>query len=204
VIGVVRAVAAIVVSAVVAALVFLIMMQGTFRQGYTDLDFNHVLGTMIRGSAEERRGASDAFAIVGDTAGPTGLYATLAGAAVLMVVFSLLIAPRVRRHWTIQGLVLGAVTTRVVGLLFCAVADARLDTPTGLFGVDAGGVAPLAIVCSSLAFGLIAARCHSLMTDMGWWEEREEDVAAEIESIVELDPSLELPEERGEQRRVGA
>jgi hypothetical protein len=42
------------------------------------------------------------------------------------------------------------------------------------------------------------------MTDMGWWEEREEDVAAEIESLAELEPSLELPEERGEQRRVGA
>jgi hypothetical protein len=202
--AVVHAVAAIVVSAVVGAVVFLIMIQGSLRQGYTDLDFNHVLGTMIRGSAEEKRATGDALSVIGDTAGPTGLYATFAGAAVLMIVFALLIAPRVRRHWTIQGLVLGAVTALVVGLLFCSVADARLDTPTGLFGVDAGGITTVVIVCSSLGFGLVAARCHSLMTNAAWWEERKEDVAAEIESIVELDPSLELPEERGEQRRVGA
>jgi hypothetical protein len=203
VITVVRAVSAIVVSAVLAAVVFLIMMQGSFRQGYTDLDFNHVLGTMIRGSAEERS-TGDALSVIGDTAGPTGLYATFAGAAVLMLLFGLVIAPRVRRHWTIQGLVLGGVTALAVGLLFCGVADARLDTPTGLFGADTGGITAVVIVCSSFGFGLVGARCHSLMTGAAWWEEREEDVAAEIESIAELEPSLELPEEGGEHRRVGA
>ncbi len=71
-------------SAVVGAVVFLICIQGSFRQGYTDLDFNHVLGTMIRGYGRGEAGTSDALAVVGDTAGPTGLYATFAGAAVLM------------------------------------------------------------------------------------------------------------------------
>lgn len=200
----IRAVVAVVTGAVLGSFVFLIMIQGSFRQGYTDLDFNHVLGTMIRGTAEEKTGTSSAFGVVGDTAGPTGLYATLIGAGVLMVVFAVAVAPLVRRHWTIQGLALGAVTALVVGLVFCGVADARLDTPTGLFGAESGGITPLVIVLSSLGFGLMGARCHSLAMSASWWEEREEDVAAEIESIAELEPSLELPEEGGEHRRVGA
>ena len=148
--------------------VFLIMVQGSFRKGYTDLDFNHVLGTMIKGSAEEETGASEALGVVGDTAGPTGLYATLAGAVVLMLrSTALVITPLVRRHWAIQGLVLGAVTALVVGLVFCGVADARLDTPTGLFGVDAGGITPVVIVLCSLGFGLVGARCYSLDREPG-------------------------------------
>ena len=126
-------------------------MQGSFRQGYTDLDFNHVLGTMISGSAEEERTTGDALAVVGDTAGPTGLYATFAGAAVLMALFGLVIVPLVRRRWTIQGLVLGVVTALVVGFGFCGVADALLDTPTGLFGIDTGGMTAVVMVCARWA-----------------------------------------------------
>jgi hypothetical protein len=201
---VLRALVGIVLGAVVGAVVFLIMVQGSFRQGYTDLDFNHVLGTMIKGSAEEQRGTSEALGVVGDTAGPAGLYGTLIGAGVLMVVFAVAIAPFVRRHWVVQGLVLGVLTTLVVGVVFCAVADARLDTPTGIFGAESGGMTPLVITLSSLAFGLLGARCYSLAMTARWWEEREEDVEAEIESIAQLDPSLELPEEGPEHRRVGA
>ena len=135
---VVRLVVGVALGAVVGTVVFLIMIQGSFHQGYTDLDFNHVLGTMIKGTAEEATGVSEALGVVGDTAGPTGLYATLIGAGVLMLLHALVIHPLVRRHWTVQGLVLGAVTALVVGIGFCAVADARLDTPTGIFGVDAG------------------------------------------------------------------
>jgi hypothetical protein len=202
----VRWVAAIAVSAAVAALVFLVMIQGSFRQGYTDLDFNHVLGTMIRGSAEEVSGGEEALGIVGDTAGPAGLYATLVGAGVLLLVHALVIVPLVRRGWVVQGLVLGAVTALVVGIGFCAAADARLDTPTGLFGVDAGGFTAVVIVLCSLGFGLVAGRCFSLMASAEWWEPRE-DVDVSIEAVPRLEPadrSLELAEEGREQRRVGA
>ena len=202
-----RAALGVALSALVAALLFLIMIQGCFRQGYTDLDFNHVLGTMIKGSAEEETGASEAFGVIGDSAGPTGLYATLIGAGVLMLFHALVIHPLVRRHWTVQGLVLGAVTALVVGLVFCGVADARLDTPTGLFGVDAGGMTPLIIVCCSLGFGLVGARCYSLVVGRRWWEVHEEDVVAAIETVAALEPSepsLELAEQGPEHRRMGA
>ncbi len=204
---VVRLVVGVALGAVVGTVVFLIMIQGSFHQGYTDLDFNHVLGTMIKGTAEEATGVSEALGVVGDTAGPTGLYATLIGAGVLMLIHALVIHPLVRRHWTVQGLVLGAVTALVVGIGFCAVADARLDTPTGIFGVDAGGMTPLIIVLSSLGFGLAGARVHSLAVSGSWWEIREEDLAAEIERVAALEPSepsLELAEQGPEQGRVGA
>ena len=205
--AVARAALGVALSALVAAVTFLIMIQGSFRQGYTDLDFNHVLGTMIEGSAEEELGASEAFGVIGDSAGPTGLYATLIGAGVLMLLHALVIHPLVRRHWAIQGLVLGVVTSLVVGLVFCGVADARLDTPTGLFGVDAGGRTPLIIVCCSLGFGLAGARCYSLVVGERWWQEYEEDAVAAIESVAELEPaerSFELAEEGPEHRRMGA
>jgi hypothetical protein len=124
-----------------------------------------------------------------------------------MALHGLVITRLVRRSWPVQGLVLGVVTALVLGLVFCGVADARLDTPTGIFGADAGGITPLVIVLSSLGFGLIGARCYSLVTSASWWEAREEDVAATIDSIAELeepDRSLELPEDGPEERRVGA
>jgi hypothetical protein len=205
--AVARAALGVALSALLAAVTFLIMIEGSFRKGYTDLDFNHVLGTMIEGSAEEERGASEAFGVIGDSVGPTGLYATLIGAGVLMLLHALVIHPLVRRHWVIQGLVLGVVTSLVVGLVFCGVADARLDTPTGLFGVDAGGMTPLIIVCCSLGFGLVGARCYSLVVGERWWQEYEEDAVAAIESVAELEPaepSFELAEEGPEHRRMGA
>ncbi len=123
-----------------------------------------------------------------------------------MAFHGLVITRLVRRHWAIQGLVLGAVTALVVGLVFCGVADARLDTPTGLFGVDAGGFTAVVLILCSLGFGIAGARCYSLITSPSWYEEREEDYAAEIESAAELEPSqssLELAEEGPEQGRVG-
>jgi hypothetical protein len=182
-----RAAVAVGLSAVVATLLFLIMVQGSFRQGHTDLDFNHVLWTLVQGTAEEETGTTEAFGVVGDTAGPTGLYATLAAAAVLMALYGLVLSPLVRRPWPIKGLALGVVTFLVVGLIFCGVADARLDTPTGLFGIDSGGMTPVVLGVSSLAFGVVGARCYELVAGAPWWEPREEDLVAAIESVAELE-----------------
>jgi hypothetical protein len=194
------------VSAAAATVVFLIMIQGAFHEGFTELDYSHVLGTAIKGTAVDEATAG-ALGIVGDTAGPTGLYATFVAAVVLVAFHGLVVTRLVRRGWVVQGLALGAVVALVVGLVFCGYAGARLDTPIGLFGADAGGIAPVAIVISSLGFGLVAARCYGLMTSAGWWEVHTIDEAAVIESVSELEPadeSLELAEEGPEQRRVGA
>lgn len=185
--AVARAAVAVVLGAVVGTVLFLIMVQGSFRQGYTDLDFNHVLGTLVQGTAEEETGTTDAFGVIGDTAGPSGLYATLAGAAVLMALYALALSFLARRPWPIEGLALGVVTFLVVGLVVCGVADARLDTPTGLFGIDSGGMTPVVLGISALGFGLVGARCYDLVTGAAWWEPQVEDRAAAIESVAELE-----------------
>ena len=97
-----RMVAAPVISGSVGAIVFLVMIQGSFRKGYTDLDFNHVLGTLISGETAESGGTNEALGVVGDRVGPTGLLATVLGGIVLMAIHELVITRVVRRHWLIR------------------------------------------------------------------------------------------------------
>ena len=195
-----RFVVGVVLSAVVGTVVFLIMVQGSFRKGYTDLDFNHVVGTIVKGEAREVRSAGGALGIIGDTAGPSGLYSAAVGAIVLLTVYGL-VTRVVRRHWAIQGLGLGLVTFLVIGLVFAPIADARLNTPTGLFGVDAGGFTVVVLGLSALGFGLVAARCYDLIESADWWRPSEATLDDVLEAVgdVEQERSLELPEQGPEQ-----
>ena len=201
-----RFAAAAVVSGVVAGAIFLIMVQGSFRRGYTDLDFNHVLGTLVEGTAQETTSTREALGVIGDTVGQTGLLVTLGLAIALMVVHGLVIVRLARRHWLVQALPLAAFTFLMIGLVFCGVADAELDTPTGLFGVEAGGATPLVLGLSSLGFGVVGARCYSLIDDVRWWTPKEEGLEKALDTVRELETtpaSLELAEEGPEQRRMG-
>lgn len=183
-----RAVVAPIVSGAVGAIAFLIMIQGSFRKGYTDLDFNHVLGTLIEGDAREIDRATDALGVVGDTVGPTGLWATVVLGISVMAVHELVVTRLVRRHWTIQAIPLAVLTMLAVGLLFCGLASRRFDTPTGLFGVDAGGITPIVIVVSSAGFALVGARVHDLATRAAWWEERPDPLAqSALEEVAGID-----------------
>ena len=199
-----RFVVGVVVAAAMGTAVFLIMVQGSFRRGYTDLDFNHVLGTIVKGTAEETSGNQGALGVVGDTAGPTGLYAATLGAIVILTVYGL-VTRVVRGHWTIQGVGLGVVTFLVLGLVFAPIADARLDTPTGLFGVDAGGFTAVVLGVSALGFGLVAARCYDFILSPDWWRPRETTLDEMLEAVDEVEErSLELPEEGAEKGGVRA
>jgi hypothetical protein len=201
-----RFLAAAVIGGIVGGIVFLIMVQGAFRRGYTDLDFNHVLGTLVEGTASETTSTDEALGIIGDTVGKSGLYATCIAAVALMILHGLVITRLVRRHWLVQALPLAVVTFLVVGLLYCGLADSRLDTPTGLFGADAGGMTPLVLGLSSLGFAVVASRCYSLIEDAGWWVPKHESIETALEAVPDVDdspaPSLELAEEGPEQRRV--
>jgi hypothetical protein len=201
-----RFVAAVVIGGIVGAIIFLIMVQGSFRKGHTGLDFNHVLGTMVEGSAEEARSTDEALGVIGDTVGQTGLYVTCLAAIALMVVHGLVIVRLVRRPWYVQALPLAVLTFLVIGLVYCPLADSRLDTPTGLFGVDAGGRTPLVLGLSSLGFAAVAARCFSLVNDARWWAPKHEGLETALEAVPDVEPgtaSLELAEDGPEQRRVG-
>jgi hypothetical protein len=200
-----RLLCAAIVGGVVAGAVFLIMVQGSFRKGHTELDLNHVLGTAIKGTAQETS-SREALGVVGDTAGPVGLYGTFAAAAILLAVHGLVIAHRRGWPWYLRALPLWGLTVIVTGVVFPAYADARLDTPTGLFGTDAGGaLTPLVLILSSLGFALVGDRCFRLIDDPRWWEPKDEGIESALESLSgpAKAPSLELAEERPEERRMG-
>jgi len=182
-----RVVVAPVISGAVGAVVFLIMIQGSFREGRTTLDFNHVLGTMIAGETQEVGSTDSALGVIGDSVGPTGLWATIFSGIALMVVHEVAVTRVVRRHWLIQAVPLWVITSLAVGVLFTSLADARFDTPIGFFGVDAGGLTPLVIVLSSLGFAVIGARAHDLATTAAWWEKRPDPLAeANLEDVAGL------------------
>lgn len=184
-----RVVAAPVVSGAAAAIVFLVMIQGSLHKGHTSLDFNHVLGTLIHGKTREIGSTNDALGVVGDSVGPTGLWATILCGIGLMVIHELVITRLVPRHWLIQAVPLWLVTTLGVGVLFTALADARFDTPTGILAIDAGPRGPLVVVLCSLGFALVGARVHALATTAAWWEPRPDPLAdSRIEDVVGIEP----------------
>lgn len=201
-----RFVTAVAVGGVVAAVVFLIMVQGSMHKGYTTLDFNHVLGSMIQGTSSEVT-THRALGVVGDTAGPTGLYYSFLLGIGLLTFHGVVIAPLVRRHWVIQAIPLAIVVFLLVGLVYCPLADDRFPGTVGLFGVDAGDHGPLVLGLSSLGFALIGSRCFSLMTSPSWWRPRKVSMERALEeSVGEIEPvpaSLELAEDGPEQGRMG-
>ena len=190
----VRAAVAPVLSGAAGAIVFLIMIQGAFRQGYTTLDFNHVLGTLIQGQSVEVGTTDEALGVIGDSVGPTGLWATILCGIGLMVVHELVITRLVRRPWPIQAIPLSALTILAVGVLYTGLADARFDTPIGFFGTDAGDLTPLVIVLCSIGFAIIGARVHKLSTRASWWEPRPDPFAeARLEDVGPVVPRPERP-----------
>lgn len=198
-------VVAVVVAAAAGSAIFLIMIQGSLHKGFTDLDFGHTLGTAVKGTTLRDTEAREALGLVGDQAGPIGLYATLIGAAALLAVYGLVLR-RVHRHWVVTGLGLGVVTFLVLGLGFGPIADVRQDeSPTGLFGVETGGFTVVVLFLSALGFGVVAARCYDLIMSAEWWEPRtvEGDEVAAVTGVEE-DGSLELPEEGTEEGGVRA
>jgi hypothetical protein len=193
-----RAAAGVLMGGIVTGLVFLICVQGSFRQGITDFDFAHVLGTAIQGTAEERQGA-DALGIIGDTAGPTALYTTLIAGVCLLAVHALVVVRSVRARWFVQGLALAAVGFLAIGLIYVPYADANLDTPVGAWGSDWGAHTPLVLGLSILIASMVGARIYDLAVQATWWEQKSLQVDDQLAELTGVDESLELPEQGSEQ-----
>lgn len=192
-----RAAAGVLIGGCVFAIVFLICAQGSFRRGITDFEFAHVLGTAMQGTAKEETGAQ-ALGVIGDSAGPTALKATVVAGICLMAFHALVITRVVRRGWIVQGLVLGAVTFLALGVIYVPYADARLDTPIGAWGVDQGRMTPVVLAGSSLIAALVGARCYDLAERATWWRSEPVAVDEHIAGLTGGDESLELPEQGAE------
>ena len=202
-----RFVVGVVVAAAVGTATFLIMFQGSFHKGYTDLDFNHAVGTTVRGTTLRETEARAALGLLADPAARVGLYADLIAAAVLVTLYGFA-TRRVHRHWALGGLGLGVALFLLVGLVFAPIAGARQDeSPMGLFGVDAGGFTVVVLGLSALGFGLVAARCFDLILSPAWWTPPEPEAHVdEVAAITGVDEhaSLELPEQGPEEGGVRA
>ncbi|HMO00442.1 MAG TPA: hypothetical protein PKD59_13595 [Miltoncostaeaceae bacterium] len=193
-----RGVAGVLIGGVVTAAVFLICVQGSFHEGITDFDFSHVLGTAIEGTATEQTGAQ-ALGVIGDSAGPTALWTTIACGIVLLAFHGLVIVRLVRRGWVVQGLVLALVLFLAIGLIFVPYVDARLDTPIGPWGADQGGWTPVVFAGSSVIAALVGARCYDLAERASWWRPEPVAVDEQLAELTGVDESLELPEEGSEE-----
>jgi hypothetical protein len=193
-----RAVAGVLIGGVVFALVFLICVEGSFRRGITEFDYAHVLGTAMQGTAKEETGA-EALGVIGDSAGPSALEATLVAGICLLAFHALVIVRLVRRSWIIQGLALAAVAFLALGVIYVPYADANLDTPIGAWGSDQGGMTPVVLAGASLIAAIIAARCYDLAERASWWREEAVAVDEKIAELTGVDESLELPEQGTEQ-----
>ena len=185
-----RSVAGVLIGGVVTAIVFLICVQGSFRQGITDFDYAHVLGTAIEGTATEESGA-EALGVIGDSAGPTALWTTIIAGIVLFAFHALVVARLLRRrHWVVKGAALGIVGFLAIGVIYIPYVDAQLDTPVGAWGVDQGGMTPLVFLGSSLIACIVGARCYDLAERASWWEEEKVAVDEQLAEITGLDLSL--------------
>jgi hypothetical protein len=196
-----RAVAGVLIGGVVTAIVFLICAQGSFRQGITDFDYAHMLGTAIEGTATEESGA-EALGVIGDSAGPTALWTTIIAGIVLLAFHALVVARFVRRGWVIKGIALGIVAFIAIGVIYIPYVDARLDTPVGPWGVDQGGMTPLVFLGSSLIACIAGARCYDLAERASWWEEEKVAVDEQLAELTLVDESLELPEQGPKQGAI--
>jgi hypothetical protein len=196
--AVARGIAGVLIGGPIAAVVFLVCVQGSFHEGITNFDFSHVLGTAIEGNAMEKTGA-EALGVVGDSVGPTALWTTIACGVVLLAFHALVIVRLVRRSWVVQGLVLALVMFLAIGLIYVPYVDAKLDTPIGPWGADQGGWTPFVFAASSVIASLIGARCYDLAERPDWWQPKRVHVDEQLAELTGVDESLELPEQGSEE-----
>ena len=173
---------------VLGAGVWLVVVQQGREWDLTDVDFVRGVATIFGSDGVDRRAV-----------GSYGLYVTLAMGVILVAVHALAGTRLVRRGWWYQTVPLAALSF----LLWAVVMSPT--RPSGLFGLSAGGItSPAVFLVGGAAFAIVAVRCYSLITGSGWWEEKHEDISAGLDKIsATRRPSLELPEERPEEGRVG-
>jgi|GEM_PF-4082821 len=168
-----RALLAVVVSALLGGFAWLIVMQKSLEEGWTDHDFNGGMGLLV--------GAED------EQVSRQGFYVTMAAWLVIAIAFDL--ASRIRRApWLVRGLVLAGALLLLWGLVFGPLVASRVDeVPAGVFGADAGGASAVVALVASLAAGITLARAHALVRSTAWWEPKHFDLRESLEELFDRD-----------------
>lgn len=179
-----RWISAVLLAGALGAVVFLIVAGQARDRGYTDITFNHSLGVMVGGAATEAR-SDRALGVAGDTAGPTGLLWSVVLGALLVALFAVTVHRYLRRHWALQGIVLGVAAWLLVSLVYFPLLDRNPIEQVSVspFGFGAGGGTPVVFLVASLAFGLLAARVFTLVVHREWWREKVVDHESALRGI---------------------
>lgn len=203
--------AAVVLSGLVAGVVFLVMVEGSQHKGFTDITFNHSMGVLIGGEGTQAR-TDVALGVAGDTAAPTGLLWCALLAVALMALYGLTIHRWLRRPWYVTAVPLAVALFLLVSLVYFPLIDANVaDVSVSPFGVGGGGITPVVYLIASFGFAYMACRVFTLAVDPRWWEVRGPDTEEALTQIGSIPgtggevpaeaaprPSLELPEERAD------
>lgn len=182
-----RRLAGVVVGGALGALVWLIIMQEGLRHGWTEQNFNADMGLLFS-------------SVDNETIQYNGVKLTLAVSVGLAIVYALLTEAVWRDRWK-RGIWFSVVPFLLWGLVYCPYVAGRIEgEPDAPFGLDDGATIIVGLV-ASLGFGLVLARVYGLMRTPGWWRPQHRRLGETLQAIET--PSLELPEERPEERRVG-
>lgn len=197
-----RRAAAVGLAGALGGIAWLVVMQEGHERGWTEHDFNQMLGQLfVDRSADVAR---------------AGLWGTLALGAAVALVYGLVIEPLVRsrgRWW--PPLTLALILFLLWSLAFAPVVTAYVDTapseppreiPGGPFGLDAGVETFVLGLVASLVAAAVIARVHRLAIDPGWWAAKHRPVEVTEEALEEIlsGGSLELSEQRPEEGREPA
>lgn len=200
-----RWVAAVAIGALVAGVVFLVIVQTSEQRGWTAINFNHSLGVLIGGEATQAR-ADQALGVSGDTAAPTGLLWCTFFSLALTVLYGVAIAPWLRRPWYVRGLPLAVVVWLLAMFVYMPKIDAMTleHTDVGALGLGAGQGTPIVFAVGALGFGLLGARAFDLANSRRWWQKEDvgvhsafdhiegmEDLHREVPSASAPDPGAE-------------
>lgn len=204
-----RHVAGVVVGGAIGGIVWLIVLQEGPERGWSDHDYNQIMGQVFVGREDDVARA--------------GFYGTLLAGIALAAIYALVIERLARgRHRAVAPLTFALLPFFSWGLVLSpgvtALEDTAIDVsprriPGGAFGLDGGGVTLVLGVVGSLLFALAVSRIYRLMTTPAWWKSRGSDHSIAKGVLDELisrsapaaaPDSLKLPEEGRKEGGEGA
>jgi len=195
-----REISGVVVGGTLGALLWLIVVQEGPQRDLTEYDFAQQMGQVF-----VDRSADVAQA---------GLWGTILFGVLIACLYPLLFQ-RLEGRLTRLGaaLAFAAVPYLLWGLVMAPGVTAYEDTiagaaavpiPGGAFASEAGWTPALLAIPAAILYALSVARCYGLMRTAAWWTPKFRH-GPSAEALVDVigDPSLELPEQVGEEGREG-